>query len=114
AIYANDNFGRWRSDFRQVIEECTAPGVRGRRLGRLLLPGSEDYFVLKPKHSAFFDTTLDTLLHDLGARTLILTGIAGDSCVLQTASDAYMRDYRLIVPRDCTASIDAAGNEAAL
>ena len=113
-VYANDNFGRWRSDFRQVVDECTAPGVRGRRLCRIILPDEDDYFVLKPKHSAFYDTTLNTLLHYLGAKTLILTGIAGEACVLQTASDAYMRDYRLLVPRDCTASIDPADNDAAL
>lgn len=113
-VYANDNFGRWRSDFHQVIDECTAPHVRGRRLGRIILPDEDDYFVLKPKHSAFYDTTLNTLLHYLGAKTLILTGIAGEACVLQTASDAYMRDYRLIVPRDCTASIDPADNDSAL
>lgn len=113
-IFANDNFGRWRSDFRQVVKECTAPGVRGRELGRILLPGPDDYFVLKPKHSAFYDTTLDTLLHYLGTRTLILAGIAGDACVLQTASDAYMRDYRLIVPADCTASIEPGDNDTAL
>lgn len=113
-IFANDNFGRWRADLHQVVAACTAPGVRGRRLGRILPPAPDDYFVLKPKHSAFFRTTLETLLHYLGARTLIVAGIAGDNCVLQTAGDAYMRDYRLIVPSDCTASIVPADNDTAL
>src|SRR5687768_11768750 len=61
-IYANDNFGRWRSDFRQVVEHSLRDGVRGEELARLLTPTQDDYFVLKPKHSAFFATTLDTLL----------------------------------------------------
>ena len=80
----------------------------------LVVPDDDDYFVLKPKHSGFYSTTLDTLLAYLKATTLILTGIAGNSCVLFTASDAFMRDYYLIVPSDCTVSIDPADNEYAL
>ncbi len=113
-IYANDNFGRWRSDFNKIVEHCLHDGVRGKAIAELLKPDEEDYFVLKPKHSGFFLTTLDLLLEYLGARTLILTGIAGNNCVLFTANDAYMRDYRLIIPADCTASISAADNENAL
>ena len=113
-IYVNDNFGRWRSDFRQVIDRVLHDGVRGQPLAELLAPDPDDYFVLKPKHSAFFETTLETLLHYLGVKRLILTGIAGDICVLITASDAFMRDYEIYIPADCTASEDAEENEHAL
>lgn len=105
-IYANDNFGKWRSDFREVVKHCLEDGVRGQRLAELLRPDRDDYFVLKPKHSAFFETTLSTLLEHLGARHLILTGITADVCVLFTASDAYMRDYDVHVPADCVASLE--------
>jgi nicotinamidase-related amidase len=113
-IYCNDNFGRWRSDFREVVDRVLGDGVRGEPLARLLAPDEDDYFVLKPKHSAFFETTLDTLLRYLGTRKLILTGVTGDICVLLTASDAYMRDYEIVVPADCTASVEAQENEHAL
>ncbi|HEV3011589.1 MAG TPA: isochorismatase family cysteine hydrolase [Burkholderiales bacterium] len=113
-IYCNDNFGKWRSDFRSLLEHCLKGEVRGRPIAELLAPDEEDYFVLKPKHSGFHSTTLDVLLAHLSARTLILTGIAGNFCVLFTAHDAYMRDFRLLVPRDCTASEDAADNRHAL
>ena len=59
-------------------------GVPGRAGRARLRPADDDYFVLKPKHSGFFDTTLDTLLDYLGAATLILTGVAGNICVLFT------------------------------
>jgi nicotinamidase-related amidase len=104
AIYINDNFGRWRSDFRALIQHCGADGMPGAAIVRALEPQADDYFVLKPKHSAFFETTLDTLLKYLGARTLIVTGIAGNICILFSANDAYMRDYKVIVPADCVAS----------
>ena len=113
-IYANDNFGRWRSDFRQAVEHCLEDGVRGQLLAELLRPEPDDYFVLKPKHSAFYATTLGVLLEYLGARRLILTGINGDNCVLMTAIDAYVRDFELYVPADCTASIVRGHNTSAL
>ena len=103
-IYVNDNFGRWRSDFNAQVEHCLREGVRGKGLVETLRPDDDDYFVLKPKHSGFFSTTLDTLLEYLGVKTIVLTGIATNICVLFTANDAYMRDFQLVVPSDCVAS----------
>jgi nicotinamidase-related amidase len=114
AIYINDNFGKWRSDFRHLVDHCTNDDVPGREVARILRPSEDDYFVLKPKHSAFFDTTLDTLLEYLQTETVILTGIAGNICVLFSANDAYMRDLRLYVPSDCTVSNTKAENDYAL
>lgn len=114
AIYVNDNFGRWRSDFRQTVAHCSARSSPGRRVSQRLRPTSHDYFVLKPKHSGFFDTTLDTLLESLRIRRVILTGIAGNICVLFTANDAYMRELKVYAPADCIVSNTAADNEYAL
>lgn len=113
-VYVNDNFGRWRSDQHVLIDHYRQPEHPGHRMVELLSPEPDDYFVLKPKHSAFFSTTLDTLLTYLGARTLILTGVAGNICVFFSANDAYMRDYGLVVPEDCTASNTVAENDYAL
>jgi nicotinamidase-related amidase len=113
AIYVNDNFGRWRSDFNVQVKHCLG-AVRGKPVVKLLKPGPDDYFVLKPKHSGFFSTTLDILLEYLQVRTVILTGIAGNNCVLFTANDAYMRDLRLFVPSDCVVSMTVDENRHAL
>jgi nicotinamidase-related amidase len=113
-IYVNDNFGRWRSDFQAQVKHCLEDGVIGQPVVELLLPEPDDYFVLKPKHSGFFSTSLDILLEYLRVETLILTGIAGNICVLFTANDAYMRDFRLIVPGDCVASNTEEENRHAL
>lgn len=113
-IYVNDNFGKWQSDFRAQVSHCLDDGVRGEPIARLLQPTERDYYILKPKHSGFFATPLSILLDHLQAKTLILTGIAGDNCVLFTANDAYLREFDLIVPADCVASPTAARNEAAL
>lgn len=113
-IYVNDNFGRWRSEQRQQIERCLKEECLGREMVRALRPEEDDYFVLKPKHSGFFSSTLETLLRYLGAKRLIITGLAGNFCVLFTANDAYMRDFELIVPCDCVISNTLEENGDAL
>lgn len=104
AIYANDNFGRWQSNQQAQVDHALSADSGGREMVRLLRPEDDDYFVLKPKHSAFFSTTLDTLLRYLGTRRVILTGVATNICVLFTANDAYMRDFELFIPSDCSAA----------
>lgn len=113
-IYVNDNFGKWRSDFKKQLKHSQSKTVRGHKIARKLAPKKEDYFVLKAKHSAFYSTTLDILLDYLGAKTLILTGAATDICILFTANDAYMRDFELFIPRDCVAASDEKTNDATL
>jgi len=114
AIYANDNFGRWESDFSAIIETCVSRGGASRKLAEIIAPAPEDRSVLKPRHSAFFGTPLEFLLDDLGTKRLVITGIATDSCVMLTASDAFVRGYRLWVPSDCVAAESPQFSRAAL
>jgi nicotinamidase-related amidase len=113
-IYVNDNFGQWRSDFRQTVKHCTARSSPGRVVSMRLRPARRDYFVLKPKHSGFHGSALDMLLDDLGVRRVIVTGIAGNICVLFTANDAYMRGLRIFAPADCIVSNTREDNDDAL
>ncbi len=78
------------------------------------LPSKEDYFLIKPKLSGFFRTTLPSLLEQLGIKHLIIAGIAGNICVLFTANDAHMRGYTLHVPENCIASNTRIHNEEAI
>lgn len=114
-VYVNDNFGKWQSNFKTLLEHCMDKSVRGSQIAEMLAPDDkEDYFVLKPKHSGFYSTTLDLLLEHLECKTLILTGVATDICILFTANDAYMRDFNLIVPSDCVAANDKKQNRHTL
>jgi nicotinamidase-related amidase len=103
-VYVNDNYGRWQSNFERLVEHAGREGSRGRPIVQMLRPEHDDYFVLKPKNSGFYSTTLSILLEYLGTRTLIVTGLATDNCVLFTASDGYMRDYFILVPEDCVSA----------
>jgi nicotinamidase-related amidase len=113
-LYVNDNFGQWQSDFKHLVSSCMRDGTRGAPLVRQLLPQRDDYFVLKPRHSGFFQTPLDLLLRDLGARQLILCGLTTDSCVLFTANDAYLRGFEIVVPADCSAATSVNRHTVAL
>jgi nicotinamidase-related amidase len=101
AIYVNDASGRWRSDFHGMVRHCRRENGRGRRVVDAIAPSANDYCILKPKHSGFFATPLDTVIKFLGAKRLILTGVSSNQCVLFTANDAYVRDLELLIPSDC-------------
>jgi nicotinamidase-related amidase len=113
-IYVNDNFGRWRSDFKKLVDACLDHETLGKPIVEVLLPEPDDYFVLKPKHSAFHATPLSVLLSYLGVQTLILTGVAADNCILLTAGDAHMKEYRVVVPADCVAAQSESRKKQAL
>ena len=104
AIYCNDNFGRWESDFDDVIAHSRSRGGAAARLVDTLAPAAHDRSILKPRHSAFFGTPLEFLLDELEVNRLVLTGLAADNCIMFTAHDAYLRKYDLWVPSDCVAS----------
>ncbi|MEH7073234.1 isochorismatase family cysteine hydrolase [Neobacillus drentensis] len=111
-IFINDHYNLWQADLDKIINVCQ--NQYSEPVFAKLLPEDQDLFLIKPKHSAFFGTALNTLLHQLKVNTLILTGIAGNICVLFTANDAYMREYELFVPSDCIASADDHDNQYAL
>ena len=103
-IYVNDNFGQWRSDASKVLAYCLRPEAPSTAFVEQLRPDDEDYFILKPMHSGFYQTPLELLLKHLGVATLILSGIATNSCIQYTAHDAKMRNFQIFVPPDCCAA----------
>ena len=114
-IYVNDTVGKWESDPRAFVQRCLARGARGRDVVGLIRPDlGRDYFMFKPKHSAFFGTPLESLLGQLGIHRLVLTGITSHQCVLFTAMDAYVREYQLVLPADCVGAGSRAETRHAL
>ena len=111
-IYINDHYNLWQADFKKIISHCTTED--NEYFLSQIKPNEDDYFLIKPKHSAFYGTALNTLLFQLHINHLIITGVAGNICVLFTANDAYMRDYKLSCPRDCIASVNQQDNLYAL
>ncbi len=104
SIYVNDNFGQWRSDASKLLEYCVRPEAMGKSFVEQIQPDKNDYFVLKPMHSGFYQTPLEVLLRYLEASTLVLCGLTTNSCIVCTAHDAKMREFKLFVPPDCSAA----------
>jgi nicotinamidase-related amidase len=113
-LYVNDNPGRWRSDGAELIRRALGERSRGARIAAMLKPDEEDYFILKPRHSAFYATPLELLLENMGAKRLILAGVTSHQCVLFTATDAHLRNFELVIPADCVASPSASQTRFAL
>ncbi len=111
-LYVNDNFGDWRSEKEVLMGRCIQS--KGASFVRPLLPESEDYFVLKPMHSAFYMTPLDVLLNHLQIETLILAGLTSDSCITVSTHDANMRGFNIYVPIDCSSARSAKEHTQAL
>ena len=114
AVYANDNYGVWRSDFSSLWQTCSLVAGAPGTMARALRPRKQDFTILKPRHSAFYSTPLDLLLRQLKCKRLVLTGLAADNCVLFTAMDAYLRGYSVWIPADCTAAESEEAKQQAL
>jgi nicotinamidase-related amidase len=114
AIYVNDNFGHWHSDFRTLLARCRGERGAAAELVRRLAPKTRDLTVLKPRHSGFHATPLQLLLLQMGARELVITGLATDLCVQFTAMDAFLLAYRIWVPQDCCAAETPGAHQQSL
>jgi len=105
-LYVNDNYGKWQEDFGEQAARIERTSYHGGRIIKLLKPEKDDFYVLKPHRSGFYETPLRVLLESLGVKELILTGVTTDMSILFTANDAYMRKFTVRVPGDCTAASD--------
>jgi nicotinamidase-related amidase len=113
-IYVNDNYRHWNKGFRDLVDWAARIGSRGSALVNLLRPATDDFYILKPRHSAFYETALPSLLDDLGVHALTIVGVAGDACVLSSALDAHIRKFDLWVPADASASLSHERNVRAM
>ncbi|GGW60134.1 isochorismatase [Streptomyces lucensis JCM 4490] len=111
-IYVNDNFGEWRSHHGELLERALA--TPHARLVEPLMPDEDSLFVLKARHSIFFETPLHYLLQEQGVDQLVLAGQVTEQCVLYSALDAHIRHFEVIVPQDAVAHIHEDLARAAL
>ena len=111
-VYVNDNFQDWTLDRRTLLERV--PAGPHRRLGEPLAPRDDVAFVLKGRHSIFWETSLEFLLRQHGVERLVLCGQVTEQCILYSALDAHIRQFAVTVAHDACASIHRDLAEAAL
>ena len=111
-IYVNDNFGAWTSSREDLVEH--AMQGRHRALIEPIAPKPETSFVVKARHSAFYETPLEYLLRQQEVERLVLVGQVTEQCILYSALDGYIRHFEVAVPSDAVAHIHADLAQAAL
>lgn len=102
-VYVNDNFGDWNSSVDELAERAS-DGAHPE-LVKPVLPRDGDSFVIKARHSAFYETPLEYLLDQMGVDRLVLAGQVTEQCILYSALDAYVRHFRVAIPTDAVAAI---------
>jgi nicotinamidase-related amidase len=111
-IYVNDNFGKWRSHHDELLD-AVLQGPHAA-LVEPIRPDDESLFVVKARHSIFYETPLEYLLFQRGVRRIVLCGQVTEQCVLYSALDAHIRHFQVGVARDAVAHIHPDLAEAAL
>jgi nicotinamidase-related amidase len=111
-IYVNDNFGQWRSDQDALVKDALAG--EHAALVEPIVPDEEAMFVVKARHSIFYETPLEYLLRTQDVDDIVLTGQATEQCILYSALDAHIRHIPVVVPRDAVAHIHEDLAQAAL
>ena len=77
-------------------------------------PKPNDFIIDKARCSAFYNTNLEVILSGLKVDTVIIVGVTTELCVLATISDAFARDYNVILVKDAVAASDKERHEGAL
>jgi nicotinamidase-related amidase len=111
-IYVNDNFGSWNSNRDELLDEVM--GGEFRHLVEPIAPKDDTMFIVKARHSIFYQTPLEYLLREQGIERVVMVGQVTEQCVLYSALDAYIRRFQVVVPRDAVAEIHADLADASL
>jgi nicotinamidase-related amidase len=102
-VYVNDNHGDWSAARAELVARALA-GV-DPALVEPIVPDEDLPFVVKARHSVFFETQLDYLLRRRDVTRLVIAGQVTEQCILYSALDAYVRHYKVVIPRDAVAHI---------
>jgi nicotinamidase-related amidase len=111
-VYVNDNHEDWSAG-RDELVEWAMTGADSELI-KPIVPRTDFAFVVKARHSAFYETQLDYLLRRQHTERLVLAGQVTEQCVLYSALDAYVRRYEVVIARDAVAHIHPELASAAL
>ena len=111
-VYVNDNYGDWNSSSEQLAKQAQAG--RHPELVEPILPVEGNSFVLKARHSTFYETPLEYLLDQMGVGRIVFAGQVTEQCILYSALDAYVRHFEVVIATDAVAAIHDDLGDAAL
>jgi nicotinamidase-related amidase len=110
-VYVNDNYGDWNSSAGELARAAMDGGHP--ELVEPVLPQADHSFVVKARHSTFYETPLEYLLDQRGVSRLVLAGQVTEQCILYSALDAHVRHFDVAIATDAVAAIyDELGGAA--
>lgn len=107
------NSPSWAERRAKGVNRICEAGTWGAEL-YVVSPQPGDVLVTKHRYSAFVGTDLDMVLRSKGIRTLLVSGVATNTCVECTARDGYQLDYYIVFLQDCSGSTKAHLHDATL
>ncbi|HET6865706.1 MAG TPA: isochorismatase family cysteine hydrolase [Solirubrobacteraceae bacterium] len=111
-VYVNDNHGDWTAGREKLTRRALAGAAP--HLIEPIAPSKDTPFVVKARHSVFYQTQLEYLLRQEDVDRLVLTGQVTEQCILYSALDGYVRHFEVVVPRNAVAHIHEDLADAAL
>jgi nicotinamidase-related amidase len=111
-VYVNDLYGEWNAGRTELLERVMQGSYR--ELIEPIAPAEDAIFIVKARHSIFYETPLEYMLRQQGIEKLVLVGQVTEQCILYSALDAYIRHMEVVVPRDAVAHIHPDLADAAL
>jgi nicotinamidase-related amidase len=111
-VYVNDLYGEWNAGRAELLERVMEGA--NRDLVEPIAPPEDAIFIVKARHSIFYETPLEYMLRQQGIEKLVLVGQVTEQCILYSALDAYIRHLEVVVPRDAVAHIHSDLADAAL
>ena len=111
-VYVNDNHGDWAAGRDKLIRRALAGAAP--QLVEPIAPPDEKPFIVKARHSIFYQTQLEYMLRQEGVDRLVLAGQVTEQCILYSALDGYVRHFEVVIPRTAVAHIHEDLADAAL
>ena len=113
-VFATDAFHRQDFIFKGRMQPHSLAGTRGAEVIRELDRNDEDFWLPKPRFSAFFQTDLEIWLRERGVTLCAVGGISTHFCVLTTVMDAICHDFKAVLLEDCSAAYSREVHEQTL
>ena len=93
--------GRWQGKNRRSSEDQREEWAKGNDIVAEIAPEDGDILVRKQKPSAFFGTALASMLNELHADSVLVTGCTTSGCVRASVIDAFSYNFKVSVVEEC-------------
>jgi nicotinamidase-related amidase len=111
-VYVNDHNDDWTAGPKEIAQRALKGDAP--ELVEPLLPPEDVPFIIKARHSIFYQSLLEYFLRREEISRLVFTGQVTEQCILYSALDGYLRHFEVVVATDAIACIHQDLAQAAM